>query len=189
MGRGRAGGQAAAAPRRARRKVWAAEAERARSGRAAGAAREGPRGGGRGAEAGREGRGREGAATGWGRRCPRPLPPPPARRPGSRSSGARGGRGPVPREGGPQRPQRPQRPRAAAAVSGREGGVAGWAWEGAVPKFRPGGAAEESKVRTENPQSQSTHSGSVCITGPCRGITLGLSSWCSLPRSALATVS
>ena len=32
---------------------------------------------------------------------------------------------------------------------GREGGVAGWAWEGAVPRFRLGGAIEESKVRTE----------------------------------------
>lgn len=138
----RAGGQAAAAPRRARRKVWAAEAERARSGRAAGAAQEGPRGGGRGAEAGREGRGREGAATGRGRRCLRPLPPPPARRPGSRSSGASGGRGPVPREGGHRAPE----PRRGPGPRGRGRGVG---VEGAVPRFSPGGAIEESKVPTE----------------------------------------
>lgn len=98
-----AGRQQAAAPgERARRKVWAAEAERARSERVAGAARRAADGG-RGAEAGRED-GPEGAATGRGRRCLRPLPPP-ARRPGSRSSGASGGRGPVPGEGGPPRPE------------------------------------------------------------------------------------
>lgn len=139
MGRGRAGGQAAAAPRRARRKVWAAEAERARSGRVAGAAREGPRDGGRGAEAGRERRGREGAATGRGRRCLRPLPPPPARRPGSRSSGASGGRGPVPGEGGPPRP------RAAAAGPDGEGGVAGWVWEGRYRGSVPAGPLKRAR--------------------------------------------
>ena len=147
MGRGRAGGQAAAARKRARRKVWAAEAERARSGAGGGSGA----GGATGRRAGRGGRpgGTVPGGSGRGAGAALPAAPPRLLRPSGPGPGGRGlGQGEVLCRG-----RVVPRPRAAPAGWGREGGVAG---RGGSGRGRYRGSVPAGALRRDGFEQRST---------------------------------